>query len=101
MKGKCNRQKEQSTCVGSKGDPRGSRYTCDSSLRHQQPRHNIGLSARDTDVLMLLVTHVPHIPCPNLYMMSGTATKRKYFNIRAIYENLPTGSVSALLPFDA
>ena len=43
----------------------------------------------------------PHIPCPNLYMMSGTVTKRKYFNIRAIYESLPAGSVSAILPFDA
>ena len=32
-------------------------------------------------------------------MMSGRATKRKYFNIRAIYENLPAGSVSALLAF--
>ena len=34
-------------------------------------------------------------------MMSGTATKRKYFNIRAIYENLPDGSVSPLLPLHA
>ena len=62
---------------------------------------NIVVSARDTDVLLLLIAHVPHIPCPRLYMMSGTATKRKYFNIRAIYENLPAGSVSALLPFYA
>ena len=56
-------------------------------------------SARDTDVLLLLVAHVPHIPYPNMYMMSGTAKKRKYFNIRAIHENLPASSVSALLPF--
>jgi len=62
---------------------------------------SIVVSARDTDVLLLLIAHVPHIPCPYLYMMSGTATKRKYFNIRAIYENLPAGSVSALLPFHA
>lgn len=62
---------------------------------------NIVVSARDTDVLLLLIAHVPHIPCPNLYMMSGTATKRRYFNIRAIYENLPAGSVSARLPFHA
>jgi len=47
---------------------------------------NVVVSARDTDVLLLLIAHVPHIPCPNLYMMSGTATKRKYFNIRGIYE---------------
>ena len=63
--------------------------------------NNIVVSARDTDVLLLLVAHIPHIPCPNLYMMSGTAKTRKYFNIRAIYENLPAGSVSALLPFHA
>ena len=52
---------------------------------------NVVVSGRDTDVLLLLITHVPHISCPNLYMMSGTATKRKYFNIRAIYENLSAG----------
>ena len=71
----------------------------DSSLRQQQSwQHNcIG----DTDVLLLLTAHVPYIPCPNLYMMSWTARKRKYFNIRAIYENLSAGSVSALLPFHA
>ena len=62
---------------------------------------NMVVSARDTDVLLLLVAHVPHISSTNLYMMSGTATKRKYFNIREIYGNLPAGSVSALLPFHA
>ena len=75
MKGKCNHQKEQSTC------------------------HKSDSSARDRDVLLLLVAHVSHVPSPNLYMMSGTATKRNYFNIRAFYENLPAGSVSALTAF--
>ena len=37
---------------------------------------NIVVSARDTKAFLLLVAHVPHIPCPNLYMMSGTAAKR-------------------------
>ena len=45
------------------------------------------------------LSHMPHIPCPNLYMMSGTATKRNYFNISVIYENLPAGSVSAFAAF--
>jgi len=63
--------------------------------------NNIVVKARDTDVVLLLVAHVPNIPCPNLYMMSGTAKNRKYFNIRAIHENLPAGSVSAPLPFHA
>ena len=75
MKGKCNHQKEQSTC------------------------HKSDSWARDRDVLLLLVAHVSHVPSPNLYMMSGTATKRNYFNIRAFYENLPAGSVSALAAF--
>ena len=47
---------------------------------------NIVVWARDTDVLLLLVAHIPHISFPSLYMMSETATKRKYFNIRAIYK---------------
>ena len=34
-------------------------------------------------------------------MMSGTASKRKYYNIKAIYENLPAGSTEALLSFHA
>ena len=63
--------------------------------------NNIVVSARDTDVVLLLVAHVPYIACPNLYMMFGTAKNRKYFNVRAIHENLPAGSVSALLPFHA
>jgi hypothetical protein len=61
----------------------------------------IVVSARDTDVLLLLIAHAPHIPCTNLWMKSGTAAKRKYYNIKAIYENLPAGSTKALLPFHA
>ena len=65
MKGKCNRQKEQSTCVGSKGDPRGSRYTCDSSLRQQQPSQHsfIGKGYR---CLVASCHTCTHISCPNL-----------------------------------
>ena len=77
------------------GDTRLILHCVNSSLE------NIVVSARDTDVLLLHVAHIPHISCPNLYMMSGTATKRKYFNIKAICDNLPAGSVSALLPIHA
>lgn len=63
--------------------------------------NNIAVSARDTDDLLLFIAHVHLIRYPNLYMMSGIATKRKYFIIRVMYENLPAGSVSALLPFHA
>ena len=59
------------------------------------------VSARDTDVLLLLVAHLPSMPSPNVWMMAGTAARRKFFNIRAISENLPAGSLSALLPFHA
>jgi hypothetical protein len=41
------------------------------------------------------------MPSPNVWMMAGTAARRKFFNIRAINENLPAGSLSALLPFHA
>ena len=53
----------------------------------------IVVSARDTDVLLLLIAHAPHISCTNLWMMSGR------YNITAIYENLPVGSTEALLSF--
>ena len=59
------------------------------------------VSARDTDVLLLLVAHLPSMPSANVWMMAGTAARRKFFNIRAISENLPVGSLSALLPFHA
>ncbi|CAB4044517.1 Hypothetical predicted protein, partial [Paramuricea clavata] len=59
------------------------------------------VSARDTDVLLLLVAHLPSMPSPNVWMIAGTAARRKFFNIRAISENLPAGSLSALLPFHA
>jgi uncharacterized protein YggU (UPF0235/DUF167 family) len=54
------------------------------------------VSARDTVVLLLLVEHFP-MPSANVRMMAGTAARRKFFNIRAISKNLPSGSPSALL----
>ena len=57
--------------------------------------------ARDADVLLLLVAHSPSIPSKNVWMMAGTATWRKVFNIREIAQNLPSESLSALLPFHA
>ncbi|CAB3985581.1 Hypothetical predicted protein [Paramuricea clavata] len=59
------------------------------------------VSARDTDLLLLLVAHLPSMPSANVRMMAGTAARRQFFNIRAISENLPAGSLSALLPFHA
>ena len=59
------------------------------------------VSARDTDVLILLLAHFLCMSSANVWMMAGTAARRKYFNIRAISENLPAESLSALLPFHA
>ena len=59
-------------------------------------------SARDTDVLLLLVAHdAAKIRSAKIWMMAGTAAHRKFFNVRAISENLPVGSLSSLLPFHA
>ena len=59
------------------------------------------VSARDTDVLLLLVSHFSRVNCNHLWMMSGTAKKRKYVPIDAVYHKLPSGSTDALLPFHA
>ena len=58
-------------------------------------------SARDTDVLLLLVAHAAKIRSTKIWMMAGTAAQRKFFNVRAISGNLPVGSLSSLLPFHA
>ena len=59
------------------------------------------VSARDIDVLLLLVAHAAKIRSAKIWMMAGTAANRKFFNIRAISENLPPGSLPGLLPFHA
>ena len=58
-------------------------------------------SARDTDVLLLLMAHAAKIRSAKIWMMAGTAAHRKFFNFRAISENLPVGSLSSLLPVHA
>ena len=63
--------------------------------------NTVAVSARDTDVLLLLVAHASCIPSTNVYMMAGTAKKRKFYNVRAISRSLPLGSLTALLPFHA
>ena len=95
MKGKCDLSALKAT--HKEADTRLIVHCVNSSL------DNIVVSTRDTDMSCCFLSHVfpRHIPCPNLHMMSETATKRKYIKIRTIYENLPAGSVSALLPFHA
>ena len=62
----------------------------------------IVVSARDTDVLLLLVAHCDHVQSNNLWLMAGTAKIRKYqgdFIIREIYDILSKNTVPALLPY--
>ena len=65
------------------------------------PCETVVESARDTDVLLLLVAHAAKIRSAKIWMMAGTAAHRKFFNVRAISENLQVGSLSSLLPFHA
>ena len=61
--------------------------------------NTVVVSSRDTDVLLLLVSHFPHAQCENLWLMSGTSNKRRYVPIEAVFSNLPKDSAPALLPF--
>ena len=54
-------------------------------------RETVVVSARDTDFLLLLVAHSSSIPSPNVWMMVGTAARRKFLNIKAVSEKLSTG----------
>ncbi len=49
---------------------------------------SIVVTARDTDVLVLLLAHFPKMPCSKIWMKAGTATKRKYIPIHSIVEQL-------------
>ncbi len=59
------------------------------------------VSSRDTDVLLLLVSHFPHMQCRHLWLMSSMSKKRRYIPIKDVFDNLPKGSTESLLPFHA
>ena len=65
------------------------------------PCKTVVVSSRDTDVLLLLVSHFPRAQCERLLMMSGTSKKRRYIPIDAVFNSLPTGLHTTLLPFHA
>lgn len=48
----------------------------------------IVVSARDTDILILLIAHFHMMPCKKLWMKAGTSKERKYFPIHAIVKQL-------------
>ena len=61
---------------------------------------NIIVSARDTDVLILLLAHFHEIKI-DTWMSAGTAKKPKYILVHDVYKYLPEESSRAILPFHA
>ena len=61
---------------------------------------NIIVSARETDVLILLLAHFHEIKIDS-WMSAGTAKKPKYIQVHDVYKCLPEGSSRAILPFHA
>ena len=55
---------------------------------------SIVVQARDTDILVLLLTHFHHMPCDKLWLKAGTAKKRKYIPIHTIIEHIPVGQTT-------
>ena len=56
------------------------------------------MSARETDVLLLLIAHCDHVQSNNLWLMAGTA-KYRSISTRETYDTLSENSVPALLPY--
>ena len=63
--------------------------------------HTVVVSSRDTDVLLLLVSHFQRMQYPHLWIKSGTSKKWRYIPIDAVFNKLPSGSASSLLAFHA
>ena len=63
--------------------------------------NTVGVSSRDTNVLVLLIANFLRVLCERLWMLSGTAKKRQYIPIDAVFQNLRRGSGTNLLQFHA
>ena len=59
------------------------------------------VSARDTDVLIILVSHFHRMQCKELWMKAGTFKKQKYIPVHDVVCNLPANCLQALIPFHA
>ena len=61
------------------------------------------VSARDTDVLLLLLAHFNKMKCKQLWMKSGTFAKPQYIPVHKIRENIPLEDnvMETILPFHA
>ena len=58
------------------------------------------VASQDTDIL-LLVFHFSRAYCRELWMLSGTTKKRRYFPIHTIVEHLPDSIIPKVLAFHA
>ena len=63
--------------------------------------NTVVVSARYTDVLLLLETHFSKIGCHRLYKKAETSKAPKYFPVHDIYSNLIAGQVDTILAFHA
>lgn len=61
----------------------------------------IVVSARDTDVFLLLLAHFEKIQCKHLYMKAGTLKAPKYLPVHEIHELLSADQLQTLLAFHA
>lgn len=64
---------------------------------------SIVVSARDTDILVLLLAHFHRMPCQKVWMKTGTAKQRKYLPVHAVvgHLNLEPDVLEALPAFHA
>ena len=59
------------------------------------------VNSTDTDVLILLVSHFSKMKCKDLWLLSGTAKKRKHIPVKAIYQGLSSAGIKHLISFHA
>ena len=63
--------------------------------------NTVVVASRDTDVLLVLLSHFKRAKCKHLWMMSGTSKKRRYILIGDVFNKLPGNSAAFLLPHHA
>ena len=57
--------------------------------------------SRDTDVLLLLVSHYPQMQCNNLWVISGTSKKREFIPVGPVFNSVQRDLTIKLLSFHA
>jgi hypothetical protein len=54
----------------------------------QSDASSIVVAARDTDILVMLISNFHQMKCPHVWLKSGTAKKRKYLPVHTIVDTL-------------